>query len=107
MRDQCTSKKQRIVERTHATELREQLAQRMSVPHKQARYRQRKAMVEPVFSVLRLKQGLNRFRRRHAGGARLELRLHLMAYNLGRVVAARLWRLFRRFRAPLRPVRVA
>ena len=101
LHDQCTSKKQRIVERTHATELREQLAQRMSDPQKQARYRQRKAMVEPVFSVLRLKQGLNRFRRRHARGARLELRLHLMAYNVSRAIAARFWALFWRLRASL------
>ena len=107
MHDQCTSKKQRIVERTHATELREQLAQRMSTPHKQARYRQRKAMVEPVFSVLRLKQGLNRFRRRHARGARLELMLHLMAYNLGRAVAARFWRLCWRLTASVTPAQAA
>ncbi len=94
LRDQCTSKKRRIIERTRATRLREQLTQRMSDPDKQQRYRQRKAMVEPVFSVLRLKQGLIRFRRRHARGARLELMLHLIAYNLGRVTAARFLRLF-------------
>ena len=70
--------------------MREQLMQRMSDPDRQQRYRQRKAMVEPVFSVLRLRQGLTRFRRRHAHGARVELMLHLMAYNLSRVVATRL-----------------
>jgi transposase len=96
LRDQCTSKKRRIIERTRATRLREQLAHRMSDTDKQQRYRQRKAMVEPVFSVLRLKQGLNRFRRRHARGARLELMLHLIAYNLGRVTAARFLRLIYR-----------
>lgn len=101
LHDQCTSKKQRIVERTNATVHREQLALRMSDPHKQARYRQRKAMVEPVFSVLRLKQGFNRFRRRHARGARLELMLHLMAYNVSRAIAARYCRLFWRLQAHL------
>ena len=94
LHDQCTSKKQRIIERTRATRMREQLAQRMSDPDKAERYRQRKAMVEPVFSVLRLKQRLTRFRRCHARGARLELLLHLMAYNLSRVVAAELLRVF-------------
>ena len=44
-------------------------------------------MVEPVFSVLRGKQGLNRFRRRGLSGVRLEFALHIMAYNLSRVVA--------------------
>ena len=100
LRDQCTSKKQRIIERTRATELRAQLRQRMSDPDNQQRYRQRKAMVEPVFSVLRLRQGLRRFRRRHARGARVELMLHLMAYNLSRAAAAVFWRYF----AFLRPV---
>ena len=94
LHDQCTSKKQRVIERTRATRMREQLMQRMSDPDKVERYRQRKAMVEPVFSVLRLRQRLTRFRRRHARGARLELLLHLMAYNLSRVVAAQLLRLF-------------
>lgn len=88
LHDQCTSRKQRIIERTRATRVREQLAQRMSDPDKVQRYRQRKAMVEPVFSVLRLRQGFNRFRRRHARGARLEMMLHLIAYNLGRAVTA-------------------
>lgn len=101
LHDQCTSKKQRILERTAATAHREQLARRMTDPQKQARYRQRKAMVEPVFSVLRLKQGLNRFRRRHARGARLEMMLHLMAYNVSRAIAARCCAPFERLWAGL------
>jgi hypothetical protein len=40
-----------------------------------------------VFSHLRERQGLNRFRRRGLAGVRLEFRLHLMAYNLGRALA--------------------
>ncbi len=74
-------------------------------PEKQRCYRQPQAMVEPVFSVLRLKQGLNRFRRRGLRGARRELARHIMAYNLGRALALRplgalfsaLWRWIRRF----------
>ena len=44
-------------------------------------------MVESVFSQLRGRQGLHRFRRRGLRGVRLEFRIHLMAYNLSRVVA--------------------
>lgn len=105
LHDQCTSKKQRTIERTRATWIREDLAKRMSDPQKQERYRQRKAMVEPVFSVLRLKQGLTRFRRRHAQGARLELMLHLIAYNLSRVVAAGFLSLFWCFQRALSLIR--
>ena len=49
---------------------------------------QRKAMVEPVFSVLRLKQGLNRFRRKGLEGVKREFALHMLAYNLSRYIAA-------------------
>jgi len=55
----------------------------MADPEKQRCYRQPQAMTEPVFSVLRLKQGLNRFRRRGLRGARRELARH----NLGRALA--------------------
>lgn len=94
LRGQCTSKKQRTIERTDATRLREELSKRMSDPEKQIRYAQRKAMVEPVFSAVRMQHKLMRFRRAHGRGARLEWRLHMMAHNLGRVVAARLCRYF-------------
>ena len=57
-------------------------------------------MVEPVFSVLGQLQGLKRFRRRGLAGARLEFALHVMAYNLSRVVALGvlefIWRQFTR-----------
>jgi len=49
-----------------------------------AAYRQRKAMVEPVFSELGDKQGLNRFRRKGLEKVRTEFSLHVIAYNLGR-----------------------
>ncbi|MCB1863588.1 MAG: transposase, partial [Gammaproteobacteria bacterium] len=44
-------------------------------------------MVEPVFSHLRYRQGLNRFRRKGLKAVRLEFSLHAMAYNLSRVLA--------------------
>jgi len=59
----------------------------MADPVKQQCYRQRQAMVEPVFSVLRLKQRLNRFRHRGLRGTRREFALHVMAYNLGWALA--------------------
>ena len=37
--------------------------------------------------MLRERQGLNRFRRRGLRRVRLEFRLHLTAYNLGRALA--------------------
>ena len=45
-------------------------------------------MVEPVFGHLRTVQGLNRFRRRGLAAVKLEFSLHLLAYNLSRVVAS-------------------
>ena len=102
LKSQCAKGKQRYIERTRATELGEGLKQVMSQPEAQRRYRQRKAMVEPVFAVLRDQQGLRRFRRSGRSSVRLELRLHIMAYNLSRIVAqskraafARLLRLYR------------
>jgi hypothetical protein len=51
------------------------------------RYRRRQGMVEPVFSQLRGRQGLRRFRRRGLTGVRVEFALHAMAYNLSRALA--------------------
>jgi hypothetical protein len=45
-------------------ELKEALRQVMAQPRARQVFAQRKAMVEPVFSMLRERQGLNRFRRR-------------------------------------------
>jgi hypothetical protein len=68
-------------------ELKEALRQVMAQPRARQVFAQRKAMVEPVFSMLRERQGLNRFRRRGLRRVRLEFRLHLTAYNLGRALA--------------------
>jgi len=87
LKEQCTRGKRRIIERTAAMELREGLIQLMSQPKAQARYAKRKAWVEPVFSSLRDRQRLNRFRRKGLSSVRVEFRLHVMAYNLSRVVA--------------------
>ena len=98
-RAQCTGATQRTIQRTAGQELKEALRQVMAQPGARRAFAQRKAMVEPVFSVLRERQGLNRFRRRGLRGVRLEFRLHLMAYNLGRaLVYARRGRLGRLLR---------
>jgi transposase len=86
-REKCTKSRYRVLQRTRVTMLRETMRGIMKHRQTRARYARHKAWVEPVFSVLRLKQGLNRFRRRGRAGARLEFRLHLMAYNLSRIVA--------------------
>lgn len=86
-RAQCTKRQARTVQRTQGQELKEALRQVMAQPGAQKLFAQRKAMVEPVFSMLRERQGLNRFHRRGLAGVRLEFRLHLMAYNLGRALA--------------------
>jgi transposase len=86
-RGKCTKSRYRIVQRSRATMLRETMRQIMKHPQARARYARHKAWVEPVFSELRLRQGLNRFRRRGLEKVRLEFRLHLTAYNLSRIVA--------------------
>lgn len=92
IKDRCTSSRQRVIKRTNGLEYKEALRTVMKQPQARRISAKRKAMVEPVFSHLRERQRLNRFRRRGLKGVNLELRLHLMAYNLSRAVhAALLW----------------
>lgn len=86
-RAQCTRAEARTLQRSAGQELKEALRHVMSQPRARQVFAQRKAMVEPVFSMLRERQGLNRFRRRGLSRVRLEFRLHLTAYNLGRALA--------------------
>jgi len=65
----------------------EALRQVMGQPGAKRQYSKRQSWVEPVFSVLRGCQGLNRFRRRGLAGVKTEFALHILAYNLGRAVA--------------------
>lgn len=87
LKSQCTKGKQRLIERTRAAELKEGLQRVMDQPKAALRYRQRKAMVEPVFAALRDRQGLRRFRRKGKHNVQVEFSLHIMAYNLSRIVA--------------------
>jgi hypothetical protein len=86
-RAQCTQAQARTIQRSVGQALKEALRQVMAQPRARQVFAQRKAMVEPVFSMLRERQGLNRFRRRGLRRVRLEFRLHLTAYNLGRALA--------------------
>jgi len=88
LQSECTkSKEGRHLKRYESDEVKDALRQVMLQPKAKQRFKQRKAMVEPVFSVLRGSQGLNRFRRKGLAGVKLEFALHILAYNLSRIVA--------------------
>ena len=88
MKDRCTaSQVGRQIKRYAIDQAKDALRAKMRDPHTRARYCQRQAMVEPVFSQLRSRQALRRFRRRGLQAVRLEFALHVMAYNVSRVVA--------------------
>lgn len=101
-RSACISTKRgRQIKRFAADLYRDALRTVMEQPQVKTIFSQRKAMVEPVFSHLRGKQGLNRFRRMGLEGVMREFALHAMAHNISRALAllrafistlARLWR---------------
>lgn len=88
-KESCTSSKSgRRIKRYAQDEAREALRKVMNHPKAQKEHSKRKAMVEPVFSVLRQIQGLNRFRRRGLAAVKREFGLHMLAYNLSRIIAS-------------------
>jgi len=85
LKDQCTqSKKGRQIKRYVGDARKEVLQAHMMDETVRKRYQKRQAMVEPVFSVLKLRQGLTRFRRMGLKAVRCEFALHVMAYNMSR-----------------------
>jgi hypothetical protein len=89
LKTRCTSGKNgRQLKRFDGDELKEALSLVMEQPQVQKRLRQRKAMVEPVFSHLKLRQNLNRFKRMGLCGVKIEFSLHMMAYNISRAIAS-------------------
>jgi len=56
----------------------------MEEPEARERYLKRQGMVEPLFSQLKCRQGLRRFRRKDLKAVQCEFALHAMACNLGR-----------------------
>ena len=84
---QCTQSRQgRTIIRYEEDPLKEAMRQVLEDPKAKKKSRQRKAMVEPVFSVLRDRQGLRRFHRRGLDKVRMEFAMHCIAYNLGRAL---------------------
>jgi transposase len=80
LRAQCTTGKTRHLKVFEGHELKRAMAQVMSEPAAKQAYKQRAAIVEPVFARLRA-AGMNRFRRRGLRGARLEFALLCVAHN--------------------------
>lgn len=66
---------------------RDALREVMEQPQVKTIFSQRKAMVEPVFSHLRGRQRLNRFRRMGLKGVMREFALHALAHNISRALA--------------------
>jgi len=86
LRTRCTTAQSRSIKRYPQDPSRDALRQVMQQPGAQRAFRQRKAMVEPVFARLRGKQKLDRFRRRGLVAVTREFALHALAYNLARAV---------------------
>lgn len=87
LKAQCTrSEGGRKIKRYAIDKEKDALRTKMAQPAHRQRYRSRQAMVEPVFSQLRGRQRLQRFRRNGLSAVRVEFALHAMAYNLGRAV---------------------
>jgi transposase len=88
IKNRCTtSNKGRQLKRFEGDELKEALKIVMEQPQAQKKLRQRKAMVEPVFSHLRMRQNFNRFKRKGLKKVKVEFALQIMAYNISRAIA--------------------
>jgi len=86
--DKCTKATAgRKINRYPQDEHKEALRLVMQQYQAKKRYSYRKAWVEPIFSMLRGNQQLNRFRRKGLEAVKLEFSLHVLAYNIGRPVA--------------------
>jgi transposase len=97
LREQCTRSPQgRRIKRYAIDAQKDALRAKMTQAEVRQRYAQRQVMVEPVFSALRDRQGLQRFRRNGLAAVRVEFALHAMAYNLSRALACARASLFAR-----------
>jgi hypothetical protein len=70
--------------RLHHAE-RQQMRQRLRSPEGRAIYQRRKAIIEPVFGVLKEQRGMRRFRLRGLAKVSVEMALAATAYNLTRL----------------------
>ena len=78
----------RVRHRTRHPEHR-RMRQKLRSPTGRAVYRRRKALIEPVFGVLKEQRGMRRFRRRGLAKVAVEMLLAATAYNLTRLYHAR------------------
>ncbi len=86
-RDECTcAKKGRVVRRYKGESCKEAMVQVMAQEGARKKYRQRKTMVEPVFSEMRGCQNLSRFHRHGGKKVSMEFSLHCIAYNIKRAI---------------------
>ncbi len=87
IRSQCTkSARGRSIKRYDGEELKEAMMQVLQHPRAKEKYRQRKALVEPVFAELKERQSLKRFHRRGLQKVKIEFAIHCVAYNLKRAI---------------------
>jgi len=87
-RNRCTSSKRgRQINRYEHEHLREAMREKLQDESVLKRYQQRAGWVEPIFAHLRLRQELNRFRRKGQAAVGVEFALHVLAFNLSRAVA--------------------
>jgi len=99
LKDRCTqSKEGRKLKRYAGDGAKDALRLVMEQAPVKKIFSKRQAMVEPVFSALRGIQGLNRFRRKGLSGVKREFALHILAYNISRVVAINLLELIALYR---------
>jgi transposase len=87
-RDKCTkSKVGRTIRRYEADPLKEGMLEVFKDKKARKKYRQRKAIVEPVFAEIKERQGLTRFRTCGLKKVKTEFSLHCIAYNLKRAIS--------------------
>ena len=90
LKSRCTEKPTRHLSVKPSFEAaRGALRKRMAAPGAEEKYNQRIATVEPVFSVIEDTMGFRRVSSRHEESVRAEIELKFLAYNIGRLIAAR------------------
>ncbi|MCU0662471.1 MAG: transposase [Myxococcota bacterium] len=90
LRERCTtSKKRALTQNPRLDKVRGHMHSRMAEPGAKARYNQRIATVEPVFSYIEDAMGFRRVSSRHTECLKAEILLKILAYNLMRLKAAK------------------
>lgn len=104
LKPQCTSGKYRTVTiDTDFQEARDAMRERMAKPGAQERYNHRIATIEPIFSGIQDVMAFRRVSSLQEEAVRAEIMLKVLAYNLGRLSAAKRLRHVRMIAAPTVP----